>query len=626
MLKDEMQQLNDNQIEAVYHEGGPVYVIAGAGTGKTKTLTMRIAHLINSGVDPERILAVTFTNKAAAEIRQRVNKAIYPKSVGSWLYTFHAFGNKLLRRHAPELELGYTRHFTIIDTKESKDLIEQAMKELKLDDTTIRLGDVVQYIYNRKMENISALDEDYEKIYKKYVDLSIHNQLMDFTDLVVYTKELFYIRPDILRRYQNQFEHILIDEFQDTDKVQYDIIKMLNEEHNNVFVVGDPDQSIYSFRGARYENNELFIEELNAKTITLDKNYRSTNTILKSANKLIKFNKSRTTEKDLESDNGIGKEIVTEHLDYELDEVNYISELVQAKINEGYKPEQIAVLYRNNTLSRLLEHDFVRKNTPYVIYGGLSFYERKEIKDILAFLKLALDTTSDFFFRRVVNLPRRGIGRKTYEQIFEYAQKNKISMFEASNRLIERGRLSTSAENGLREFRRIINNINYQINEISNLKDIIDYIFDQTDYQRELDRDDFETREERYDNIMELKSAFETADLKEGTNQEKITELLDEITLFTEKESKKDKESVVLSTVHQVKGLEFEVVFIIAMEDDLFPNYRSKLELERLEEERRLFYVAITRAKKELYITSTKQRKIYGMFKFNRKSIFLNEI
>lgn len=626
MLEKELKQLNEKQRKAVYHEEGPVYVVAGAGTGKTKTLTMRIAYLIESGVDPEKILAVTFTNKAAAEVRERVNKAIYPKSIGSWLYTFHAFGNKILRRHAHELGLNYGPNFTIIDAKESKDLIDQAMKELNLEDSYIKLGDMVPYIYYRKMEEQIPLDEDMDKIYFRYQNLLIRNQLMDFTDLITYTKKLFLLKPHILEKYQEQFEYILIDEFQDTDKVQYELIKMLNEGHNNTFVVGDPDQSIYSFRGARYVNNILFINEFKAKIITLDKNYRSVNNILKIANKLIKNNKDRADEKELKSDKELGREVEITRVADEYEETYYILEKVMKKLEEGSKPDEIAILYRNNTLSRLLEHEFVRNNIPYTIYGGLSFYERKEIKDILAYLKIALNTESDFFLKRVINTPKRGIGKKTFETVKKHAQTNRISMFEAIGRVIERGTLSPSLESGLREFRRVINNINNQVDKVEELQELIDYIFETTNYQKELDRYDFETRTDRYNNIQELKSAFRGAEAFEGTNREKLTELLNEITLFTEKETKNVKNAVILSTIHQVKGLEFDNVFIIGMDENIFPNYRAKDDPAQLEEERRLFYVAITRAREELTITSTTQRTIYGMFRFNRKSEFINEI
>lgn len=624
MIHDELKQLNKNQLKAIHHEGGPVYVIAGAGTGKTKTLTMRIAFLIDHGVDPDRILALTFTNKAAREIRERVNKAVFPKSIGSWLYTFHALGNKILKTHAKELGLNYTNGFSIIDEKESKDIIEESMKELNLYNDTIKIGDVVEYIYERKMKNIEKQDDDIENIYKRYVKNCIKNQLMDFTDLITYMKVLFTKRKDILEYYQDKFEHILVDEFQDTDKIQYEIIKMLNKKHNNIFVVGDPDQSIYSFRGARYLNNELFIKELKAKTITLDKNYRSTKNILKTANKLIKFNETRTTKKDLHSDkeDGIRTEIIT--YQDEIEEAAEIANSIRSKIRDGIKPKEIAVLYRNNTLSRNLEHWLIRENIPYTIYGGLSFYQRKEIKDILAYVKVALDTNNDFFIKRIINTPKRGIGKKAFQTLKEHAEKNNISIFKA----IDRVKLGLTQDEALRSFKRLINNIGYKIETTKNLEEIVDYVFEKSEYQKELNRDESGTREERYENIQELKTAFRNTDefgLKDN-NIDKVTALLDEITLFTEKESKKDKKSVILSTVHQVKGLEFEVVYVMGLEEDLFPNYRAKEDNERLEEERRLFYVAVTRAKKKLIINNTERRTIYGIFRFNRPSIFIKEI
>ncbi|HHT55429.1 MAG TPA: UvrD-helicase domain-containing protein [Acholeplasma sp.] len=623
LLEKQLKDLNKEQLEAVKYQGSPLFVVAGAGTGKTKTLTMRIAYLVKElGVNPNNILGVTFTNKAAGEIRQRVNNIIYPFQMGSWLQTFHAFGLRILRNHAVDLKLGYNNDFNVIDEVESKALVKEVMDELKIDKEDIKLGEAKDFISSYKMELVDFYyDDSFYQIYKLYHEKLIKNQLMDFDDLIKYVYLLFKNNKEVLNIYQKQFHHILIDEFQDTDIIQYKIIKLLNNPHT--FVVGDPDQSIYEFRGARYENNEAFLKDFKAQTIILNQNYRSTNNILKTANTLIKHNKNRTTEKDLKSDLGLGDPVSIATLDTDFEEVDYVAFEINKLLRKGLDYENIAVLYRNNVLSRNFEHKFMQYEIPYIIYGGISFYQRKEVKDILAYLKLVMDKDNNFFFKRIVNTPKRSLGDVTIKKLEEFSEEKNISMFEA----IDKVNLPTRALNNLKDFKIIIETIETKIKDLDNIKEVVDLIYNESKYEQVLELETEEVRENRLDNINELKTVFSLSNNKLGTNYEKIKETLDELALFTDREvSYQNKNSVILSTVHQVKGLEFDAVFIVGLEDGIFPNRRASFDETKIDEERRLFYVAITRAKRYLYITNTERRRLYGRFEFARPSEFLNEI
>lgn len=623
LLEKQLQDLNKEQLEAVKFQGSPLFVVAGAGTGKTKTLTMRIAYLVKVlNVNPNNILGVTFTNKAAGEIRQRVNNVIYPFQMGSWLQTFHAFGLRILRTHAVDLKLGYDNDFNVIDEVESKALVKEAMDELNIDKDDIKLGEAKDFISSYKMELIDFYyDDKFFDIYKLYHQKLIKNQLMDFDDLIKNVYILFKNNQEVLNKYQNLFEHILIDEFQDTDIIQYKIIKLLNNPHT--FVVGDPDQSIYEFRGARYENNEAFLKDFKAETIILNQNYRSTNNILKTANSLIKYNRNRTTEKDLTSNLGLGDPVSIATLDTDFEEVDYVSFEINKLLRKGLEYENIAVLYRNNVLSRNFEHKFMQFDIPYIIYGGISFYQRKEVKDILAYLKLVMDKENNFFFKRIVNTPKRSLGDTTIKKLEDFSEENNLSMFEA----IDKVNLPTRALNNLKDFKNIINTIESGINDLENIRDVVELIYLTSNYELALQSETDEVKENKIENINELKTVFSLANNKQGNNCEKIKEALDELALFTDREvNYQNKNSVILSTVHQVKGLEFDAVFIVGMEDGIFPNHRANFEETKIAEERRLFYVAITRAKKYLYITNTQRRRLYGRFEYSRPSEFLNEI
>ena len=375
-LEKQLNTLNDKQKKAVVHNGSPLFVVAGAGTGKTNTLTTKIAYLIHKeNVNPENILAVTFTNKAAREIRERVNGLISPMETGSWLYTFHAFALRILREHAVDLNIGYDNKFTIIDDDDANKIIKEAIDFFKLDTNRFKPRALKSLISKHKTKMDFLIESEEIDVYERYQSELIRNGLMDFDDLIVYTERLFRTNEKVLKHYQDMFEHVLIDEFQDTDRMQYSIIKLLNK--NNTFVVGDPDQSIYGFRGARYENNEKFVKEFNAEVIVLDLNYRSTNKILNFANKSISNNLNRPTTKDLVSELGEGFDVEVREFSTNQEEVTFVTNQLIRLADRGIKLDDIAILYRNNALSRSFEHSLNQYGIPYVIYGGISFYERK---------------------------------------------------------------------------------------------------------------------------------------------------------------------------------------------------------------------------------------------------------
>ncbi len=401
-----LTSLNESQLKAVIHPGGPLFVVAGAGTGKTKTLTSKIAYLILNGVDPRHILAVTFTNKAAREMKSRVVDMTGPHAMSVWLYTFHAFGLQILRRHIAELPYGYRPNFTVIDEDDGKKIVQEQIKALGLDTkmfSTKALKNLISLYKSRRMDGFERTDE--EKIYQKYQDYLKDNQLVDFDDLLLYTLELLEGYKEIRERYQTYFEHILVDEFQDTDQIQYKVLKILGKIHKNVFVVGDPDQSIYAFRGAKYENAKLFISDFGADQIVLEQNYRSTNQILKAANQLIQYNFDRPAAKNLESDLGVGEAPIFHHAQNDYRETFFVANEIQRLKSLGIPYDEMAVLYRNNALSRLFEDTLIKEGIPYIIYGGISFYERKEIKDALAYIRVVLDPTQDFYLKRIINVP-----------------------------------------------------------------------------------------------------------------------------------------------------------------------------------------------------------------------------
>lgn len=616
--------LNESQLKAVIHPDGPLFVVAGAGTGKTKTLTSRIAYLIMNGVEPSHILAVTFTNKAAREMKSRVVDMTGPHAMRVWLFTFHAFGLQILRRHIAELPYGYRPNFNVIDEDDAKKIIAEQIKEIGLDIkhfSVKAIRNLISLYKSRRMPEFERTDE--EKIYKRYQEYLRENQLLDFDDLLIYTLELFEHHKAIREYYQTYFEHILVDEFQDTDKIQYELLKILGLHHKNVFVVGDPDQSIYAFRGANYENARLFESDFGAKQVLLEQNYRSTNQILKAANQLINYNFNRPAAKNLESDLGFGEAPIYHHAQTDLKESFFVVNEIQRLHQLGYAYDDMAVLYRNNALSRLFEDSFIKAGIPYIIYGGISFYERKEIKDALAYIRLTLDTSQDFYFKRVVNVPKRSIGLVSIQKLELRAKELGVPMFDA----IEYTDLTPSSKKSLLDFKNLILTMQEDFSHMFELAQIMPYIMNKTGYLDMLRAENDEIADDRINNLKELQTVFVRGDMYyEGSFVEKINELLDQIALYTDLDQDVEEfDHVKLATYHQVKGLEFRVVFMVVMEENIFPSDRSLMNPSDMEEERRIAYVGITRAKEKLYMSYADQRLVYGSIRYSYPSRFIQE-
>lgn len=620
-----LTSLNESQLKAVIHPGGPLFVVAGAGTGKTKTLTSKIAYLILNGVDPRHILAVTFTNKAAREMKTRVVEMTGPHAMSVWLYTFHAFGLQILRRHIAELPYGYRPNFTVIDEDDGKKIVQEQIKALGLDTKMFSikaLKNLISLYKSRRMDGFERTDE--EKIYQKYQDYLKENQLVDFDDLLLYTLELLEGYPAIRDRYQTYFEHILVDEFQDTDQIQYKVLQILGKVHKNVFVVGDPDQSIYAFRGAKYENAKLFISEFGADQIILEQNYRSTNQILTAANQLIQYNFDRPAAKNLESNLGVGEAPIFHHAQSDYRETFFVANEIQRLKSLGIPYDEMAVLYRNNALSRLFEDTLIKEGIPYIIYGGISFYERKEIKDALAYIRVTLDPTQDFFLKRIINVPKRSIGLISLQKLELKAKELGVSMFEA----IDYVSVTPSAKQSMLDFKKLINDLEQGFGDMVDLEQIMPYLMGKTGYIDMLKAEGDEISDDRINNLKELQSVFTRGDIYyEGSFLERLQQQLDQIALYSDMDQDVDDfDHVKLATYHQVKGLEFTVVFMVVMEENIFPSDRALMSPREMEEERRVAYVGITRAKKKLYISYADQRMVYGSIRYSYPSRFVQEM
>ncbi len=616
--------LNKSQLKAVIHPGGPLFVVAGAGTGKTKTLTSRVAYLIMNGVNPKHILAVTFTNKAAREMKQRVVEMTGPHAMSVWLYTFHAFGLQILRRHIAELPYGYRPNFTVIDEDDGKKIVHEQIKALGLDTKKYfikGLKNLISLYKSRRMNGFERTDE--EKIYQKYQDYLKENQLVDFDDLLLYTLELLENNPEIRDRYQTYFEHILVDEFQDTDQIQYKVLKILGSIHKNVFVVGDPDQSIYAFRGANYENSKHFQNDFGAETIVLEQNYRSTNKILEAANQLIQYNFDRPAAKILESDLGTGERPIIHHAQNDYRETFFVVNEIQRLNSMGISYDEMAVLYRNNALSRLFEDAMIKAGIPYIIYGGISFYERKEIKDSLAYIRVVLDHSQDFYLKRIINVPKKSIGLISLQKLELKAKELGVSMFEA----IDYVSVTPTAKKSMLEFKQLIMDMEIDFEAMVDLEQIMPYLMSKTGYVDMLKAEGDEISDDRINNLKELQSVFTRGDVYyEGSFLERLTQQLDQIALYTDQDQDiDDYNHVKLATYHQVKGLEFTVVFMVVMEENIFPSDRSLMNPKEMEEERRVAYVGITRTKKKLYMSYADQRMVYGSMRYSYPSRFIQE-
>ena len=610
-------RLNKQQIEAVEHIDGPCLVMAGAGSGKTSVLTTRIVNLIESGVRDYNILAITFTNKAAKEMRDRINAMI--GDISSFIGTFHSFGLRVIRENY--MYVGLDKNFTIIDSEDVLSIIKKILKNMNLDTKQFSpyyIRNKISFIKNQMLSNLeiekffnTPIDKVVADVYVKYNEMMKINNSIDFDDLLLKPVELFKDNKDILEKYQDRFKYILIDEYQDTNPVQYKLVKILAERHRNLFVVGDVNQSIYAFRQADYRNIINFERDYkDAKIIKLEENYRSTNNILNAANSVIKNNQER---KDLKlwSQKGEGVKIKYLRSYDEKHEVTLVLSEIQKLLDEGYERSEIGVLYRTNAQSRIVEEQFLKKGIPYKVVGSYYFYNRKEIKDLISYLRLIYNNHDEVSLRRIINVPKRGIGDTAIKNLENVSVLEGISMFDA---------LSSKKE---LEFKDLILDL-VKASESMSLTELIDEVLEKSGLKQSLEEDKTLENELRLDNLMEFKSI--TASFEERTGNVNLGDFLEEISLISDISShKEDNNEVTLMTIHSAKGLEFDIVFLIGMEEGIFPHNMSLME-DNLEEERRLCYVGITRARDRLYITNAKRRMLYGKDQMNLPSRFISEI
>ena len=632
-------KLNEPQREAVYHTDGPLLILAGAGSGKTRVLTHRIAYLIGErGVNPWNILAITFTNKAAEEMRQRVDNLVGFGAESVWVSTFHSACVRILRRFIDRL--GYENHFTIYDTDDQKTLIKEVCRKVDVDTKVFKERSLLSAISSAKNEMI--LPDEFElnaggdfakmkiaKVYREYEAQMRANNALDFDDLLVKTVQLLQTHPDVLESYQERFRYIMVDEYQDTNTVQFQLVSLLAGKYKNLCVVGDDDQSIYKFRGANIRNILDFEHEFpDAKVIKLEQNYRSTGNILNAANSVIANNRGRK-EKSLWTENGEGELIRLRQFDTAFDEADFIGEDIKSAVRQGGSYNDSAVLYRTNAQSRLLEEKFIAMNIPYKIVGGVNFYARREIKDLLAYLKTIDNGRDDVAVRRIINVPKRGIGLTTINRIQESATERGIGFYEAllAPELIAGvGRSATKLDS----FAALIEYFKTLAEEM-NITDLLQEVIEKTGYIESLENEDKEEAKTRKENIDELISKAATYEESCQDKDEKATlsGFLEEVALVADIDSlDEDQEYVVLMTLHSAKGLEFPRVYLAGMEDGLFPGYMSinAGDREELEEERRLCYVGITRAEQELTLTSARKRMVHGETQYNPMSRFVKEI
>lgn len=621
----DLTKLNEQQQKAVQQIDGAVSVLAGAGTGKTRTLTYRIAYMIYEGIEASQIVAVTFTNKAAFEMKQRVIDLVGTKAEEISISTFHSFCARFLRNEIEHLDDNYTSRFLIIDEDDSKQIIRDTVKELNYDSNAYNSNRLKNMFSKFKNKQLDFLDFEELDIYKAYNKYLRDNNSLDFDDLINYTVELLKSNDKIRQYYNDRYKYLLIDEFQDTNTVQYELIKLLSGKNGNIFTVGDPDQSIYAFRGANYHNQKRFIAEYDPKIIILEENYRSTNKILEAANRLISNNLERIGEKELKSALGDGSSVIFEKRHSDIDEAYFVARAIEILVSGNYKYSDIAVLYRSNSISRIFEEAFLRANIPYVIYGGTSFFARKEIKDILAYIRVVLNPDDNISLKRIINTPRRKIGQVTVSKLENYANLYNLSLYDA----LTKADLGRATNARLIEVRNILDTIKEEVLKVNNLEDIIDKVNSLSGYKEMLVNEGEESKD-RLENIQELKAIFYNAKMRNnGSSNSNITileELLDDLALITNVDIDDSLNTVKLSTVHQVKGLEFKAVFLVALEETIFPSQASMLTTFELEEERRVCYVAVTRAKERLILSYANQRYRFGSLKELGESRYIREM
>ena len=611
--------LNDKQNEAVNHKEGPCLVLAGAGSGKTRVLTERIIKLIDNGVSPYNILAITFTNKAAKEMRDRVELKLGSPTDSIFIGTFHSFGLRVLRENY--MCIGYTSNITILDADDTKALIKRILKEDDLDPKDYDIKHIINRISNAKNDGISPSeynrlflnDEDkvIARVYEKYLNLLKDNNSVDFDDLLLKPVELFKKNNEILERYQNRFQYILVDEYQDTNSIQYELCKLLSRKYNNIFVVGDANQSIYSWRNADYRNILNFERDYkNAKVILLEENYRSTNNILKAANSVIK-NNTEGKKLNLWTSSGDGEKVDYIRVEDEMKEASFAINKIKELVELGYKYSDFAILYRTNAQSRIIEQTCTSNSIPYNVIGSYKYLDRKEIKDLVAYLNIIYNPNDSVSLERVINVPKRGIGAKTIDGIRSKAKDNNISMFDA----IDSGKEL--------EWKKVMLELIEDSKELG-LSELIEDVLNKTGLRSEYENDKSIESARRLETLDEFKSLalnFEDNGIFD------LETFLENILLVSDTGQYNDSDNqVTLMTLHSAKGLEFKVVFILGMEEAIFPHNRSFENPSELEEERRLCYVGITRAKSKLYLLSAKQRTIYGNTSGTIESRFVKEI
>jgi DNA helicase-2/ATP-dependent DNA helicase PcrA len=629
-----LEDLNDAQRDAVCTPSQNTLVLAGAGSGKTRVLVHRIAWMIQTeGASPQSILAVTFTNKAAGEMRSRIEQLLHMPTGGMWVGTFHSLAHRLLRLHWQDA--GLPQNFQILDSDDQYRAIRRVLKNLELDEARWPPKQAQWFINARKDEgqrpqHINSYGDPYQqqmlRIYQAYEEFCQRTGVVDFAELLFRAHELWLKQPRLLEHYRQRFKHILVDEFQDTNAIQYAWIRLLAGKDTRVFAVGDDDQSIYGWRGARIENIQQYSKDFpNTYVVRLEQNYRSTGNILKAANALIANNFERLG-KNLWTSGADGDPIHIYRAFNEQDEARFIVEKIQDWSDHGGRFEECAVLYRSNAQSRVLEEALIQANIPYRVYGGLRFFERAEIKDALAYVRLVAHQHDDAGFERVVNTPARGIGEKTLSLIRQYARDHHVSLFQASQQIAGQNTLSSRAANAVKTFVELINSMARGAKDLA-LHEIVEHVIHASTLYDYYDKDKTEIGRARIENLQELISAAKYFRQDEGDELDELSAFLSHAALEAGEGQTRDwQNSAQLMTMHSAKGLEFPLVFMCGMEEGLFPNERSVEEPGRLEEERRLCYVGITRARQQLYLSHAQNRRLYGSESYPSPSRFIREI
>ena len=646
MANEYLDELNESQRAAVLYNDGPSLVIAGAGSGKTRVLTYKIAHLMNEGYDPWNILALTFTNKAAREMKERISRQVGDRARYLWMGTFHSIFSRILRIEAQRI--GFTSNYTIYDSSDSKSLLKSIIKEMQLDDKTYKPGNIQSRISNAKNHlilpdayasnpEIVKADTDAKvpathQIYRKYWERCRQSDAMDFDDLLVYTYMLFRDHPDIRQKYAMQFRYVLVDEYQDTNFAQHSIVLQLTEQNQRVCVVGDDAQSIYSFRGANIDNILKFTKVYKgAKLFKLEQNYRSTQIIVQAANSLIAKNREQI-RKEVYSEKSKGEPIGVFQAYSDVEEGEIVANKIrQLNVRENCPYDDFAVLYRTNAQSRIFEEALRKRSIPYKIYGGLSFYQRKEIKDVIAYFRLAINPNDEEAFKRVINYPARGIGDTTLNKIIGAATSHGVSLWKVLGEPLAYGlNINKGTHTKLQGFRELIELFMKDAQE-KDAAEVGSGIVRQSGIMNDIYQDRTPENLSRQENIEELINGmhdFCATRREEGSDRVSLTDYLAEVSLLTDQDSDKegDGAKVTLMTIHSAKGLEFRNVFVVGMEENLFPSQMSMDSMRGLEEERRLFYVAITRAEEHCYLSFAKSRFKFGKTEFSSPSRFLKDI